>query len=121
MSRLPQSELFGRHFRKVVESARREIPKYPRNKHVYATIDIVFELKDDSFDQRSNGLRSNNHTVEHVLYDNTLQSERRIIAGDISGSILNHIKKVLNQHDRIAGSRTHDRIYKTIKVKFYAA
>ena len=110
MSHIPQSELFGRHFRKVVESARREIPKHPHNKHVYATIDIVFELKDDK-----------NHKVEHVLYDNTLQSERRIIAGDISGSILNHIKKVLNQHDRIAGSRTHDRIYKTIKVKFYAA
>ena len=108
MNHLTQSEVFGRHVGKVIRTARRQLPLVPNNKHLYATIDIVFELKNDK-----------NHKVEHVIRDNTLQSDRRVVAGDISGSIMNHVKKVLNQHDRIAGSNTHGRIYKTIKVKFY--
>ena len=108
MNNLTQSEVFGRHVGKVMRLARRRLLEGPNNKQLYATIDIVFELVNEK-----------NHKVEHVMRDNTLQSDRRVVAGDISGSIMNHVKKVLNQHDRIAESYTHGRRYKTIKVNFY--
>ena len=107
MNNLTQSEVFGQHVGKVMRLARRQLLEGPNNKQLYATIDIVFELVNEK-----------NHKVEHVMRDNTLQSDHRIVAGDISGWIMNHVK-VLNQHDRIAGSYTHGRRYKTIKVNFY--
>ena len=60
MNHLTQSEVFGRHVGKVIRTARRQLPLVPNNKHLYATIDIVFELKNDK-----------NHKVEHVIRDNT--------------------------------------------------
>lgn len=79
-----------------------------RNRNLYIDTEVVLNIK-----------KKNGETVQHTIRDNTLQSHKKVILGDIKGSIRKHIEEVMDQPDRIAGSHTNEKKYDHINIKLY--
>lgn len=74
---------------------------------VYATIELVYEVSGDFGISR------------YIVRDHTLESERRIILGNIKGSIKNHVEKLLSKPFHIGGSKAVSKRYIKMNVKMY--